>query len=63
MGPPDPQYLIDYREREKAGPQKCCHTCESYSKNGICERFGMRTPDEFAAQVDACPSWMMELPF
>lgn len=61
--PPEPQFLIDYREWLKAGPPKCCHTCDQFNQSGHCLAFDMRPPDEFAASVDACESWEMEVPF
>lgn len=61
--PPEPQFLIDYREWLKAGPPKCCFTCDEYDESGHCRKFEMRPPDEFAASVDACESWEPECPF
>ena len=61
--PPEPQFLIDYREWVKAGPPKCCHTCDEYSPDGKCFKFDMRPPDEFAATPDACDQWIDEIPF
>lgn len=61
--PPEPQFLIDYREWLKAGPPKCCHTCDHFNQSGQCLAFDMRPPDEFAASVDACESWEPECPF
>ena len=61
--PPEPEFLIDYREWVKAGPPKCCFTCDEYDESGHCRKFEMRPPDEFAASVDACESWEPECPF
>lgn len=61
--PPEPQFLIDYREWVKAGPPKCCFTCDYFNQSGHCLAFDMRPPDEFAATVDACESYMEEVPF
>jgi len=61
--PPEPQFLIDYREWVKAGPPKCCFTCDEYDESGHCRKFEMRPPDEFAASVEACESWEPECPF
>jgi len=61
--PPAPQFVTDYRELVKAGPPKCCHTCESYGTDGLCTEFFMEPPAEFAATVDACPKWECEVPF
>ncbi len=61
--PPEPQFLIDYREWVKACPPKCCFTCDEYDESGHCRKFEMRPPDEFAASVEACESWEPECPF
>ena len=61
--PPEPQFLIDYRNLIEEGPPKCCHTCEMYGIDGLCTEFFMKPPAEFAAEVDACPKWERELWF
>jgi len=44
MRPNEPSFVIAWREFDKKGPPKCCHTCEWYSKNGKCEKHGMEPP-------------------
>jgi hypothetical protein len=61
--PPEPEFLIQWREWDRAGPPKCCHTCEHYGVDGLCVEFFMRPPDDFAATPDACDQWIVELPF
>ena len=61
--PPEPQFLIDYREWLKAGPPKCCFTCDEYDASGHCRKFEMRPPEEFASSVDACDQWVEVIPF
>ena len=61
--PPEPQFLIDYRELVKAGPPKCCHTCDYFNKSGHCMEFDMTPPDDFASTVNSCDKWIEELPF
>lgn len=61
--PPEPKLLVDYREWVKAGPPKCCHTCEHYRVDGFCVEFFMRPPEEFAASMDGCDKWKREIPF
>lgn len=56
---PEPECVIIYRQ----GPPKCCHTCDSYTQDGECERFGTEPPADFAATPGACPNWLMEIPF
>jgi len=47
----------------RAGPPKCCHTCEHYGTDGLCVEFFQEPPAEFAAEVDVCDKWESELPF
>ena len=61
--PPEPEYLIQWREWIKAGPPKCCHTCDYYSGAGDCLAFDMRPPEDFAATQGACEKWIQEIPF
>ncbi len=61
--PPEPQHVIQWREWIKAGPPKCCHTCDHYSKDGHCFMLDARPPEEFAAAQDACGEWTEEVPF
>lgn len=61
--PPEPQFLIDYREWVKAGPPKCCFTCDYFNQSGNCLAFDMTPPEDFAATVDACENWEPECPF
>ena len=60
--PPEPGFLIQWREWMRAGPPKCCHTCEHYGADGLCVEFFMTPPPEFAGQVDACDKWEAECP-
>lgn len=32
--PPEPEFLVQWREWMRAGPPKCCHTCEHYDQFG-----------------------------
>lgn len=45
------------------GPPACCHTCEKYSEEGICQVHDAEPPEEFAATDGACKDWLMDLPF
>jgi len=47
----------------RAGPPKCCHTCDHFDQSGRCLVFDMTPPEDFASTVDACEQWIMELPF
>lgn len=46
-----------------SGPPKCCHTCLHYANDGICLAFFMTPPEDFAASVDQCPDWEVDVPF
>ena len=67
ISPPEPEFLIQWREwmREwmRAGPPKCCFTCDEYDASGHCRKFEMRPPEEFASSVDACDQWVKMIPF
>jgi len=45
------------------GPPKCCHTCLHYANDGICVAFFMTPPQDFAASVNQCADWEMDVPF
>jgi hypothetical protein len=55
--------VTNYKIWLKAGPPKCCHTCEHYGVDGLCVVFFMKPPADFAATVGECTDWEMELPF
>lgn len=61
--PPEPQFIVQWREWYEAGPPRCCHTCEQYGVDGLCVEFFMRPPEDFAATVDACDKWIEMIPF
>lgn len=58
-----PQFIKDYWEWMQAGPPKCCHTCHFYALDGLCDKFNMEPPEEFAATPGECDSWKQEIPF
>jgi hypothetical protein len=59
----EPEVVTLYKEWVEAGPPRCCHTCEHYLETGVCAKFFMTPPEEFAATVGACEQWDMEVPF
>lgn len=59
----EPEMVTDYKIWLKAGPPKCCHTCEHYGVDGLCVVFFMTPPADFAATVGECADWELELPF
>jgi hypothetical protein len=61
--PPEPEWLIQWREWMRAGPPKCCFTCDHFDQSGHCLAFDMTPPEDFASTVDACEQWIMEIPF
>ena len=60
---PKPDFLIQYEAWQKAGPPKCCHTCDHYNVSGKCMSFETYPPLEFVNSFDQCPSWSQEIPF
>lgn len=63
MRPSEPEFVRQWREWVAMGPPKCCHTCDFFTQDGRCDRYGMNPPSEFAATPDACGDWVMEVPF
>ena len=61
--PPEPEFIVQWREWMRAEPPKCCHTCDHFDQSGHCLAFDMTPPEDFASTVDACERWLMELPF
>ncbi len=58
----EPEYIATWREWTRSTPA-CCHTCEHYNDDGLCEKHGMEPPEDFAAEHCACADWIMDLPF
>jgi hypothetical protein len=64
--PPEPEFLRVWREIRQLtnAVPKCCHTCEHYSRDGICNLAGVRPPDDFVSYGSAeCPDFSDEVPF
>jgi hypothetical protein len=60
---PKPDFLMQYEEWINAGPPQCCHTCDHFSGNGKCFKFGMYPPVEFVNSQGQCAAWSSEVPF
>jgi hypothetical protein len=60
---PEPEIVTIYRATQRAEPPKVCHTCDHYSKQGICAEFEAEPPAEFASEPSGCTLWEWELPF
>ena len=60
MRHPEPKILIEYKT--KVYPE-ICHTCEYYNSDGLCMKFRMEPPEDFAATHQACPEWFVLVPF
>ena len=52
-----------WKEWVKAGPPRCCHTCEHYGTDGLCIEFWMQPPKEFADSIGQCDKWQPEVQF
>lgn len=63
MRHPEPTIVIHYRATLKAEPPQVCHTCDNYTKDGICSEFGEAPPQAFAAEPGECSLWVWEVPF
>jgi hypothetical protein len=63
MRHPEPQIVKLWRENP--GIPKCCHTCISYTQEGLCLEFESEPPQDFAESLNACTLWMSEdsIPF
>ena len=61
--PKEPEYIVQWREWMRAGPPKCCHTCDNYSQEGYCYQYKMAPPPEFASSIGECKYWIQEIPF
>ncbi len=59
----EPEAITIYREQIKAGPPRCCHTCEHYGTDGLCIEFWMQPPEDFASTVNECTKWQQEVTF
>lgn len=44
-------------------PPKCCHSCGHYGEDGICQKYNMEPPQDFAATPDACQDHIPMVPF
>ena len=63
MRHPEPPIVTHYRETLKAEPPQVCHTCDHYSKQGICSEFNEAPPEAFTNEPGECSFWTLELPF
>lgn len=61
--PPEPESVRQWKEWLRAGPPRCCHTCEHFEIDGRCAIFKMTPPDEFIQMVGKCDQWKQEIPF
>lgn len=59
----EPEIVLKYRELIATPIPKCCHTCDNYADSGMCSEFNMQPPEEFAATIGECESWIIEVPF
>ena len=56
MRHPQPKLVKDYYAKVEAfydmKEPKCCHTCDSYSEEGICHEYLIAPPEDFAQQIN-----------
>jgi hypothetical protein len=60
---PEPEIVTLYRNTLRAEPPRVCHTCDHYSKEGVCVKFNEAPPPEFANEPGGCALWEWEIPF
>jgi hypothetical protein len=58
-----PDVVRIYKQSMDLGAPKCCHTCDFYQKDGVCEKHDAIPPEDFAAKLNACPDFWAEIPF
>ena len=63
MRHPEPKIVTLYREAIRQKPPKVCHTCDYYTKDGLCQEFNAEPPVDFATQPNSCELWAEEIPF
>jgi sulfatase maturation enzyme AslB (radical SAM superfamily) len=56
----EPEFVTEWKKREIP---KCCHTCDWYSKQGVCQFHQSEPPEDFAKEVNSCNDWIEEIPF
>ena len=42
---------------------ECCHTCDSYTEEGICREYLITPPEDFAQTTNQCELWIPIIPF
>jgi hypothetical protein len=63
MRSPEPKIVTSYREALRHPIPRVCHTCEYYTKDGMCQEYDATPPELFTRTVDVCELWSEELPF
>jgi hypothetical protein len=63
MRSPEPKIVTLYRAAIRQDPPKCCHTCDYYTKDGMCQEYDAAPPELFTRTVDSCELWSEEIPF
>ncbi len=59
----EPKELKDYYGLINMGVPRCCHSCEHYDKDGVCVKFNMEPPEDFAKTMGECAEWSIDVPF
>ena len=59
---PPPKHYTDWLELAAKVP-RICHSCDNYNSSGICLKFDMQPPEDFAGTLDACTEWEIEIGF
>ena len=60
MRHPEPEIVRVWKARPSM--PECCHTCDHYDADGVCDVHKAEPPEDFAATDKACPAWAF-IPF
>jgi hypothetical protein len=60
-----PQALTDWfkAKAQYGNIPRCCHSCDHYMEDGLCDSYDMKPPPEFTQQLNACGRWLEIIPF
>jgi len=59
---PPPKHYTDWLDIATKTPH-LCHNCDHYDTKGVCTKFDMTPPEDFAATNGACEEWVIEIGF
>jgi hypothetical protein len=57
------KYFEQMEELRLLVEPQCCHTCDAYTKEGMCQEYSIAPPEDFAAKLNECQEWAPMIPF